>query len=369
MNLKRWLVAISLFIVIVAALGTVKFGQIQQAIAFAESFPEPSATVKSTIVEAKSYTQTTKVIGQVQAIKHITISNEYGGKIVEVGFQPGDIVENNQILLRIDDSVEQASLIAANARLKLAKLTYKRHEKLLKQNRISRDEVDRAEAEVSIAKSEVDNLQSILDKKVIRAPFAGRVGLEQFEEGELIGVNSLITSLVGIDQNIRVSFSIPQSLPQLKVGDEVTVSSAEKSHLTQEKTAIVIAKQPSLDINSRQQSYLALVDNSDNVLSHNQIVAVYAPTKSMQVVVVPTNSITRDHFGDYVQQLVKDDNNNFRAKPIKVELGDKVNNNQIVLSGLEGGELIASEGAFKLAEGLLVYTKDQLNQNDQQGEF
>ena len=96
------------------------------------------------------------------------------------------------------------------------------------------------------------------------------------------------------------------------------------------------------------------------------MVSVYVPVETIAAVAVPTNAITRNHFGNFVYALEKDEQQNWRAKPVQVTLGDKVQDQQIVLSGLNGGEFIASEGAFKLKENLLVYTEQmaQLSATD-----
>ena len=357
MIIARWLSAIFILAVIILGLGFVKFGQIQSAIAFAESFPEPSASVKSTFPEKSMYSQTTKVIGQVQASQTLNVSNEYAGIITYVGFQPGDVVLKDQVLMTLDTSLEQANLDGAKAKLVLAKKTLERFESLVKQNRISQDEVDRAKADVSIAQAEVDNLTSVITKKTIRAPFAGRVSLEKYEVGQLLDINSQITSLVGIADFIWVNFSIPQTLHQLSIGDMVEVSLATDNQQVTRVPAKVIAKHSSLDVNSRQQGYRVELTNSDNTFIHNQIVNVYVPLSNNHVVMVPTNAITRSHFGDFVYQLVEDDKGNLRAKSIQVSLGDKIDNQQVILNGLNGDELIASEGAFKLKDQLLVYTQ------------
>lgn len=358
MNITRWLSAVFILLVVILGLGFIKFGQIQAAIAFAESFPEPSASVVSTYAQTSEYTKTTKVIGQVKATKTLTISNEYPGAITLVGFKPGDVVDQDQVLLKIDSSVEQANLAAAKARLTLASKTLQRFKKLVDQNRISQDEVDRAEAEVAVAQAEIDNLQVIIAKKVIKAPFAGRIDLSQYQVGQLLDANSQIAQLIGIGDEIWVDFSIPQTLTQLSVGDEVQVTLSSSNTAEVIRTARVIAKHASLDANSRQQTYRALLDNSEQRFIHNQIVNVVVPTQQRRVVMVPTNAVTRSHFGEFVYQLVKDEAGNWRAKPVKVELGDKVQDMQVVLSGLTGSELIASEGAFKLRENILVYTQE-----------
>lgn len=353
MNIKRWLTAILIVVAVIGGLGLIKFNQIQAAIAFAATFPEPSATVKSTYVESVDHMRTIKVVGQLQAPRIMTISNEYAGPITEVGFKPGDVVEANQLLLQQDTSLERANLAAAKARHKLAVSTYERMEKLLSQDRISRDEVDRAEADVTIAEAEIANLSSVIDKKTIRAPFPGRVGLTQFQVGQLLDANSQITDLVGLDPTIWVDFSVPQTLPQLAIGDVVEVTVARLGTFK----ATVIAKNPSVDVNSRQQSYRAELSNQAGDLSHNQMASVLVPLARQQAVVVPTNAITRSHFGDFVYGLEKDEAGNWRASAIEVELGEKIQDQQMVLSGLNGGEFIASEGAFKLRDNILVYTQ------------
>ncbi|TQF67889.1 efflux RND transporter periplasmic adaptor subunit [Pseudoalteromonas luteoviolacea] len=366
MNIKRWLSAIFIVLVVIAGLGFIKFKQVQAAIAFGESFPEPSASVKSTYAEPAQHTNYVKVVGQLHARKTITVSNEYSGLVTFVGFNPGDIVQAEQVLLKLDTSIDEANLRAAKARVKLAKSTYARVVKLLAQKRISPDEVDKAEADVSVGEADVQNLEALIAKKTIRAPFAGQTGLDQYQTGQFIDVNTAITSLVGLDDAIWVDFQVPQTLTQPTIGSAVNVSfiEAEQSNTL---TATVIAKNPSLDINSRQQSYRALLTNPNNKYSHNQMATVLVPTAHLQAVMVPTNAITRSHFGEFVYVLEKDEQQNWRAKPVKVTLGDKVQDRQIVLSGLNGGEFIASEGAFKLKENLLVYIEQSAASEDQNG--
>ncbi|PCK31496.1 efflux RND transporter periplasmic adaptor subunit [Pseudoalteromonas piscicida] len=360
MNIKRWLVATVIILIVITTLGFVKFTQIQAAIAFGESFPEPSASVKSTYVTTTEHVESVKVVGQLHAKRTVTISNEYPGLVTYVGFKPGEQVEANQVLLRLDSSIDEANLQAAKARVKLAKSTYQRVAKLLEQKRISPDEVDKAEAEVAINQAEVKRLTRLIEKKTIRAPYAGQTGLEQYQIGQLLDANSEITFLVGLDESMWVDFKIPQTLPQPKLGDTVTVAIANANT---QFTARVQAKTPTVDVASRQQNYRAELPNFNGALSHNQMVMVNVPTEVVSAAVVPTNAITRNHFGEFVYVLEKDESQNWRAKPVKVTLGNKVDDHQLVLSGLTGGEFIASEGAFKLQENLLVYT-DQVAATD-----
>ena len=355
MHIKRWLISIVIVLVVVFSLGLVKFNQIQAAIAYGESFPEPSASVKSTFVESLSHSHVNEVVGQLVAPKLLSITSEFAGPVTFVGFGPGDNVEQGQVLLRQDISVEQANLKAARARLKLAKTNYQRLTQLLKEKRVSENEVDAAEAEVAIADAEVDNLTAVIAKKTITAPFTGSVGLEQFQVGQMLMVNHPITTLVGADQYIWVDFAVPQTLTQPSIGDIVNVELMQANGAMGQ--AKIIARQPTLDATSRQHSYRAQLLNRDRVFSHNQVVSVTIASKPKMTVAVPTNAVTRSHQGSFVYQLEQDAQQNWRAKPVEVVVGERVNDMHIVLSGLSGGEFIATEGAFKLSEGLLVYTE------------
>ncbi|BDX04824.1 efflux RND transporter periplasmic adaptor subunit [Planctobacterium marinum] len=355
MKIKAWILSIGLVSSVIAGLGFVKYSQVMAAIAFGESFPEPSASVQSTIVQVSQYRPISKVVGQLQSPKHLVVSNEYAGPITYVGFAPGDYVQAGEVLIEQDVALEKAELSAAQSRLRLAQVTLSRRVSLLKQNRASQGEVDEAEANVAVAQAEVSRLATIISRKTITAPFAGQVGLEQYQTGQLLAANTSLTTLVGQGDKIWVDFSIPQTQIQIATGDTVMIHSAVAN--SQPISAKVMAREASVNANSRQLRYRAELDNTSNTLSHNQMVTVHVPGPAKQVVLVPVSAITRNHFGEFVYQLQKDAQQNWRAKPIKVELGPRQGEQQIVLSGLTGGEFIAAQGAFKLSEGLLVYTE------------
>jgi membrane fusion protein (multidrug efflux system) len=361
MQIKRWLISIIIVMTVIAGLGFVKFQQIQAAIAYGESFPEPSATVESTYVATIEHADTTKVVGELRAPRMITLTTEFPGIIVDVGFKPGEAVEAGQVLLRQDTSIEQANLRAAVARLNLATSTFARRKQLIESDRISQDQVDNAEAEMLIAKAEVERLNSVINKMTIVAPFSGTVGLEQFQVGQMLPANHEVTTVIGNDATIWVDFSIPQTLTQANIGDKVELELIGKNQT--KRSARIIAKNPALDSHSRQQNYRAVLDNTDDQLSPNQMVNVYVSLASSSKIAVPTNAISRNHFGHFVYLLEKDNQQNYRAKPLQIEPGVRVGDMQIVLSGLRGGELIATKGAFKLSEDLLVYTQPPESSN------
>jgi membrane fusion protein (multidrug efflux system) len=355
MNIKRWVISIALIFVVIASLGFVKFSQIQAAIAFGESFPEPSGSVKSTVVETTQMPNRIEVIGEAKAVKLLPLTTEYAGPITYVGFAPGDTVTAGQVLLRQDIAIEKANLNAAKARLKLAEAQYERQIKLVKQQRTSQNEVDIAQAEMSVAAAEVENLSSVIQKKTLIAPFNGTVGLEDYQTGQMLDANTLVTQIVGTTDEIWIDFALPQTALQPAIGDSIGVTLIGQS--AKALTATIIARNPLVESTSRQIRYRASLSNKEGLISPNQMVGVTVDGPNSAHIIVPTNAIYRDHTGDYVYELKRDDQNNWRAHPIKVTLGKREKDNQVIKSGLRGDEFIATEGAFKLSEGLLVYTQ------------
>lgn len=353
----RWFVAVFIVVAVVATLGFVKYSQVQAAIAFGESFPEPSASVNTIVTEVTEHKEQIRVTGQIVSPQTLMVSTELPGKIAKVGFAPGDKVTAGQLLIEQDVSQEQAQLEGAKARVDLATKTLSRFENLSSQKRISQDQVDQARTDLRIAKSDVNNLTASIEKKTIYAPFAGSVGLEQYQVGQLLSAGENITYLVGSNDYIWLDFQLPQTQQQLKLGESVLVKVIGGRVNSASVQAEVIARNAALTANSRHVQYRAKLDNSQGIFSHNQVVTVSVPQRIENAVLVPNSAVTRNQHGEYVYLLEKDDQEQFRAKPIKVSLGKRKGDSQLITSGLSGGEFIATQGAFKLREGLLVYPK------------
>jgi len=359
MKIMRWVTTIALITTVVTSLGFVKFSQIQAAMAMAEAFPEPSATVNTQVTETVNYQAKSKVTGQVVAPQMVDLTNEYQGKVTLIGFAPGQHVIEDQFLLELDSSEEKTRLSAAEARLTLAEKTVFRLRDLRAQNRVSAEALDQAEAELAINQSDVDNLRVIIEKKTIRAPFSGVVGLNQFNEGQFLPAFSMITTLVGQQKQMWIDFKLPQTAMPLELEQVIEFTTIENT--VRHGIAKIIAKTPILTASSRHIEYRAVFENVTE-LGHNTMVNLFVPKdKALNVVMVPNSAVKRDHFGDYVFLLEKDEQGQYRAAPRKVQLGLREKENQVVLEGLTGGEFIATEGSFKLREGLLVYPQSQAN--------
>jgi len=356
MKLSRWLAAIFIIAITVSGLGFIKFQQIQAAMAMAASFPEPSAAVNSVITKAVDFQDSEKVTGQASATQVVQLQNELPGIITRVNFSAGQEVKQGQLLLALNTSEEQAQLAAAKANLVLAKGNFKRMKQLLKQRKVSQQEFDSAKAELEVNQANVENLKAIIAKKQIKAPFDGILGLDTYQVGQFMAANTEITTLVGSEPELWIDFQLAQTQEKLAIGDTVLVKAINAPE-SGYQTARIIAKNSQIKSQSRHMKYRAELSNGRQWHEHNEIVDIKVLKPSRQLVLVPNSAISRNQDGDYLFILAKDDNQQFRAHRVKVELGKRLLDEQVIKSGIEPGALIATQGAFKLREGLLVYPK------------
>ncbi len=365
MHFRRWAVALIITLGTIAGLGFLKFQQVQAAIAFGESFPEPSASVQTMTTSTESFSSSYKVTGQARALRVVDLHNQLSGTIVSVNFSAGDTVTAGQVLLSLDTSEEIAQLNSANASYDLAKSTLARNKKMLIGNKISQQVVDAAQADYQIAIANIANLESIISKKQVIAPFDGRVGIDTFEVGQFLSANSMITTLIGDNDKIWVDVKLSQTRERLNIGSQVFIQQINNSKSNPKISATVVAKQTQMDAGSRHIAYRVVLDNSKQIISHNELVNVYITDSPKTVVMVPNLAITRSDQGDFVYRLIQDEQKMLRADKLPVELGPRLGDEQAILSGLDANVLIATIGAFKLSQGLLVYPQSSdINQAD-----
>ena len=351
---KRWLLVIVCCIGTLGVLGGIKFSQISAAIAFGASFPEPAETVLTVDAVDTEYVPRTRVVGEVVPVRTVTISNELPGAIVEVGFAPGDTVEAGQVLIRLDTSEEIAQLAAARARVALAERTLERNENLVARSAISRQAVDDAVAERDAATAEARRVQAIIDKKTLRAPFAANAGLERWEVGGYLAAGSTITTLVGSGSEVWIDFSLPQQYATVDIGAPVAVSGDSITALQ----ATIIARAPGVDRASRAVRYRAAVSDARLAAIPGAFVSVSVAIASPRPALrVPAIAIREDTFGEHVFILVPAEpgaDASFRASRRAVTVLSVEAESAYISEGIESGEQVVAEGAFKLRDGILV---------------
>ena len=368
MSFRKWAITILGCLAVFAALATYKVMDIRASIAMAEAYPEQSETVEEALVTTTDYTPTINVIGEVLAPQRLDLRNEIGGEIRSVNFRSGDRVTAGQLLIQLDTDVHEANLVAAKARAELARTVHERNLSLITSRVINQDTVDRSQAELASAQAEIDVLERTIEQLTLRAPFAGRAGLHNFEVGQILAPGTLITTLIGDSADMWIDFQMPQFYPQLPIGAEVGVMTISNDDAARRSTATIIAENTVLNADNRSRGYRASVPNDSGRYAPATVVEMEAPIgASERLLQVPAIAVQNDPLGQYVFVL-REAGGALRAvrQQVRVRL---IENERALLesgTGLEEGTRIAAAGAFKLYEGILVHTRERNRANAEQ---
>src|SRR5262245_3492157 len=218
---KRMALVISSLAVLIIALGAVKFLQIKAAMAQGASFQMPPEAVTTIVAQREEWPSTVNVIGTVAAVHGVTVSADLPGVVEKISFDSGKSVHEGDVLARLDTSQETAQLAAAQAQQELAKLNLERMSHLREKKVVSQAEYDQAAAEFKQMEARSGEISATIERKQIRAPFAGVLGIRQINLGQYLTAGDPVVPLQSLDP-VYVNFAVPQQdVAQLKVGAEV----------------------------------------------------------------------------------------------------------------------------------------------------
>ena len=221
---KRMILTLLAAVTFVVAIGSVKFGQVRAAMAQASSFQPPPEAVTTIVAREEPWPTNLSAIGTVTAVQGVTVSADLPGIVAKIAFESGRPVRAGEMLVQLDSSQERAQLAAAEAARDLASLHLERHRGLVEKGVTSRADFDRAGAEFKQAEARVNEILATIDRKTIRAPFSGILGIRLANLGQYLEGGDPIVPLQSLDP-IYVDFSVPQqAVASLRPGAEVRVA-------------------------------------------------------------------------------------------------------------------------------------------------
>lgn len=354
------LVGLGVALLIVGPITGLKVLQIGNLIAFATEMGAagtPPTAVASHEVVSEAWEQRLSVVGSLEPVQGVTLAAELGGKVVAIEVESGASVRAGDLLVRLDTATEDARLAAAEASLKLAQINRSRARDLLAQTTISQAEFDTADATEKQAAAEVTNIRSTIDKKAIRAPFAGRVGIRRVNLGQTLREGDLIIPLQALNP-IYVDFSVPQQhVSELSVGQKLRVTVAG---VPGEIEGTVTAVNPEVDVATRSLRVQGTIANPQETLRPGMYanIGIVLPTTDA-VLAVPLTAVVHAPYGDSVFVVDQKD-----GKPVArqqfVRLGRTRGDFVAVVDGLKAGERVVSAGAFKLTNGAPLMLNDAM---------
>lgn len=354
---KRMIIMLVAVLAIVGALGLVKYKQVRTAIAQASSFVPPPEAITTIVAKEERWPATLGAIGTTAPVQGVMVSADQPGVVDVVSFDSGRRVAEGEVLVRLDTKQEQAQLAAAQAQLELSRLNAERMAGLRSEGIVSQADDDRTGAELKQAEARVGEIKATIERKTIRAPFAGLLGIRQVNRGQYLTGGAAVVELQSLDP-IYVNFSVPQNaIGEVRPG--VKVHLALEGVANAEFTGQVTAVNSVVDPNTRNIQVQATVANPLGTLRPGMFVQtqVVLATRDAHVS-VPASAINFAPYGDSVFVVEPTTGPNgqkytgVRQQFVKVGAtrGDQV----AVVSGLKPGESVATSGVFKLRNGAAV---------------
>lgn len=375
---------------------------------FFKNFAAPTVTISTVKAKSTTWNPAIHAVGNFIAIQGVDISAEASGNVTKISFKSGDFAKKGTELITIDDSIDQATLKDAKAKLTLSTINFKRQSDLLSRQAASTSSVDTAKANLEEAKALVEKTEASIRQKHISAPFDGRLGVRQVNLGQYVSQGSTNIVTLQSQDPMYLRFFLPeQNLTKLFVGQDIRFAvEAYPGQLFSGKISAINSKIESDTHNLLIQATLAncprdtavaiskkIADKrydpmtkskvtfcaTDNNFQHNidhfsfvpgmfADVSVLLPSKE-SVIVLPRTAVSYSLYGNSVF-IVRDEKNKETSKSQKkvfqqfIQTGEERGNQVVVLKGVKPGDEVVNSGQLKLHNGTPVTINNDVKLNE-----
>lgn len=316
--------------------------------------PEPAALaaqgggaplrVETIIPRTVTFADAVTAVGTARARQAVDLVAESGGRIVRIAFQAGDRVDAGTVLIELDDRAEQADLKAAQATLAEAEAAFDRQQSLNRSGSASDAAYQTARAALLRAEAEGDRARIALEDRVLRAPFAGIIGLTDLVEGQVIDTATPIASLDDLSV-IAVDFSVSETLlPRLSRGQRIEMTSAAwPGRVFEGRISLIDSR---VDAATRSLALRAGIDNKDRALAGGMFLQVRLVLDERRRPAVPENALTVE--GDRVLVMLAE---NGVARQAEIVTGQQQDGVVEVVSGLPSSAQVIVTNLHRLSDG------------------
>lgn len=322
---------------------------------FMSAMPQPPQTVSTVMAATEEWQPQIEAVGSLRAVNGADLAFEVSGIVKELQFNSGDDVAAGQTLLtlRADDDI--AKLDALQATAGLSAITYQRDQEQFKIKGVSQATVDADAANLKNAKAQVAEQQAVVNKKTLRAPFAGHLGVRAVDIGQYISAGTTVVTLQALDP-IYADFFLPQqALNQIRLEQVVTIK--VDTYPDQDFAGTITAINPKVDPATRNVQVRATLKNPDRRLLPGMYASVNVAAGGKQrYVTLPQTAVTYNPYGETVY-IVDDKGSDPQGQPqliarqVFVTAGLKRGDQVAILAGVEEGQTVVTAGQMKLRNG------------------
>ena len=353
---KRMVFMLIVVLGFIGAIGFFKFNQVRAAIAAGSSYQPPPEAVTTVVAKQEEWNSNLKAIGTVAAVQGVLVSADLPGVVESINFQSGQTVPKGEVLVRLDTKQERAQLAAAEAQQELSRLDLSRTHDMLASAIVPQSTYDTVSATYKQAVARVGEIRATIDRKTVRAPFTGVLGIRQINVGQYLAGGAPIVPLQSI-RPVYVNFTVPQQeIGHLAIGSRVEVT---PEALGGSEIGKISAFDSVIDEATRNVRVQAVFDNASGKLHPGMFVeAALVRGAKTTAVTLPVSAINYAPFGNSV--FIVEDIKGEKGKSYRgvrqqfVKLGDSRGDQVAVLTGVKPGEEVVTSGVFKLRPGAAV---------------
>jgi membrane fusion protein, multidrug efflux system len=322
---------------------------------FMSAMPQPPQTVSTVTAAMQEWQPQIEAVGSLRAVNGADLAFEVSGIVKELHFKSGDDVAAGDILLtlRADDDI--AKLEALKATAALSEIVNQRDQEQFKIKAVSQATLDADAANLKNAKAQVAEQQAVVDKKTLRAPFAGHLGVRVVDIGQYISAGTAVVTLQALDP-IYADFFLPQqALNQIRLEQVVTIKI--DTYPNGDFTGTITAINPKVDPATRNVQVRATLKNPDRLLLPGMYASVnIAAGGKQRFLTLPQTAVTYNPYGETIY-VVDDKGQDPQGRPqliarqVFITAGLKRGDQVAILSGVEEGQAVVTAGQMKLRNG------------------
>jgi membrane fusion protein (multidrug efflux system) len=288
-----------------------------------------------------------EAVGTARAREAVDITSKAANMVTSVRFTEGQHVSRGEVLVELDGAQAKADLVAAKAALKESESTFTRSRDLFARQALSESQLEQIEATLIANRARVAAAEARVADTVIRAPFAGKVGLRRISVGSLISPGTVITTLDD-SSVIKLDFDVPETFVSvLEPGLSVQATSIAYPGETFEGEVASVDSR--VDPVSRSVTVRAEVPNADGRLKPGMFMAVRVARDPTPALVVPESAIVPERGSVFVFVVAEG-----RAERREVTIGRREPGRVELVAGVAAGERVVVQGTQKVRDGSAV---------------
>ena len=323
---------------------------IQKAMSSREA---PAVTVSTTTARSEEWQPELTAVGTVRAHRGVEVSTEIAGMVLNIYFKSGQDVQKGQVLVQLNADVDTALLNSLKAQAELARTTFRRDKRQFAIKAVSQAALDISEADLKSKEASVKQQTAVVDKKTIRAPFSGRIGIRTVNPGQYLKAGDPIVTLQSIDL-VYVDFLLPQQ-EIARINDGQTVIVKIDTYPGRIFTGKITAINPEVDIQTRNIKVEATIENPEHELLPGMFTTIEINAgEKKQYITLPQTAVAYNPYGEtvfVVSAPEKGRNGKQIAKQTFVTTGPRRGDQVAILEGVKEGDIIVTSGQLKLKSG------------------